>query len=47
MGQYASYLRSEGINAKAITQYTGLPFKVRHLVTEIKNLVSNQIKVGV
>ena len=47
MGQYASYLRSEGINAKAITQYTGLPFKVRHLVTEIKDLVSNQIKVGV
>ncbi len=47
MGQYASYLRSEGINATAITQYTGLPFKVRHLVTEIKNLVSNQIKVGV
>ena len=47
MGQYASYLRSEGINATAITQYTGLPFKVRHLVTEIKKLVSNQIKVGV
>ena len=47
MGQYASYLRSEGINATAITQYTGLPFKVRRLVTEIKNLVSNQIKVGV
>ena len=47
MGQYASVLRSEGINAVAITQYTGLPFKVRHLVSEIKNLVSNQIKVGV
>ncbi len=47
MGQFASYLRSEGINATAITQYTGLPFKVRHLVTEIKKLVSNQIKVGV
>jgi 2-oxoglutarate ferredoxin oxidoreductase subunit alpha len=39
MGQYASVLRSEGIKAVPITQYTGLPFKVRDLVTNIKALV--------
>ena len=34
-GQFASYLRSLRIPAEAITQYTGLPFKVSHLVEMI------------
>lgn len=36
MGQFANYLRSKGLNAEAITQYTGLPFKVADLKAEIK-----------
>ena len=39
MGQFSSVLRSEGINAVSITQYTGLPFKVSHLVEKIKSLI--------
>ena len=39
MGQFSSVLRSEGINAVSITQYTGLPFKVNHLVEKIKSLI--------
>lgn len=35
MGQFAAHLRSKGINAEAITQYTGLPFKVADLKAEI------------
>ncbi|MSQ12120.1 MAG: 2-oxoacid:acceptor oxidoreductase subunit alpha [Dehalococcoidia bacterium] len=35
LGQFASVLRSNGIRAEAITQYTGLPFKVRDLVRRI------------
>ena len=31
-GQFASILRSWGVKAEAITQYTGLPFKSRDLV---------------
>jgi len=38
-GQFASILRSMGVKAEAITQYTGLPFKVRDLVTQVKDLV--------
>ncbi|MFQ5860412.1 MAG: 2-oxoacid:acceptor oxidoreductase subunit alpha [Dehalococcoidia bacterium] len=34
-GQFASILRSEGIRAEAITQYSGLPFKVRGLVKRV------------
>ena len=39
MGQFAAYLRSKGLNAEAITQYTGLPFKVADLKAEIKRRV--------
>tara|TARA_B110000014_G_C20115520_1_gene589026 strand:- start:931 stop:2730 length:1800 start_codon:yes stop_codon:yes gene_type:complete len=46
MGQYASVLRGEGINAVAITQYTGLPFKVRDLVANIKELMDSAVKDG-
>ena len=35
LGQFASLLRSQGIRAQAITQYTGLPFKARDLVSEV------------
>lgn len=40
-GQWASMLRSYGIKAEAITQYTGLPFKVRDLVDRIKKIVDS------
>ena len=46
MGQFASVLRGEGINAVAITQYTGLPFKVRDLVANIKELMDRAVKDG-
>ena len=39
-GQWASILRSEGVKAQAITQYTGLPFKVSDLVSRINDLAS-------
>jgi pyruvate/2-oxoacid:ferredoxin oxidoreductase alpha subunit len=34
-GQFASLLRSQGIKAEAITQYTGLPFQSSLLVERI------------
>jgi 2-oxoglutarate ferredoxin oxidoreductase subunit alpha len=37
LGQFASYLRSKGVNAEAITQYTGLPFKVADLKSAIRS----------
>tara|TARA_Y100001936_G_C16090359_1_gene685576 strand:- start:5625 stop:6503 length:879 start_codon:yes stop_codon:yes gene_type:complete len=43
-GQFASLLRSQGINAEAITQYTGLPFKSSFLVERINELVGKYIK---
>ena len=39
-GQWASILRSEGVKAQAITQYTGLPFKVSDLVSRINDIAS-------
>lgn len=36
LGQFAAHLRSKGVNAEAITQYTGLPFKVADLKAEIR-----------
>ncbi len=39
-GQFASILRSQGVRAEAITQYTGLPFKVRDLVQQITDMAS-------
>ena len=38
-GQWSSMLRSDGHKAESITQYTGLPFKVRDLVKWIKESV--------
>jgi 2-oxoglutarate ferredoxin oxidoreductase subunit alpha len=34
-GQFSSHLRSLGVKAESITQYTGLPFKVRELKERI------------
>ena len=39
LGQFASVLRSQGVRAEPITQYTGLPFKVRDLVERISERV--------
>ena len=36
-GQFSSILRTYGINAESITQYTGLPFKVKDLCVSIKD----------
>jgi len=36
MGQFASVLRSLGVKAEAITQYTGLPFGARDLAERVK-----------
>ena len=47
LGQFASVLRSQGVNAEAITQYTGLPFKVRDLVGRIRERLEQEQKVSV
>ena len=39
LGQFASHLRSLGVNAQPITQYTGLPFKVADLKSEIRHRI--------
>ena len=41
-GQFAGILRSQGIKAEAITQYTGLPFKVRRLVEEVTRMAESR-----
>ena len=40
-GQFASILRSHGVRAEAITQYTGLPFKVRDLVSKVTEMTQS------
>ena len=35
LGQFSSILRSQGVRAESITQYTGLPFKVSDLVRRV------------
>ena len=46
-GQFSSYLRSKGVRAEAITQYTGLPFKVSDLVERISDRIAATQKEGV
>ena len=48
-GQFSSILRSLGVNAESITQYTGLPFKARTLVEKITDMTNARLKetVGV
>ena len=41
-GQFASVLRSQGVKAQAITQYSGLPFKVRDLVRNITEIAKSR-----
>ena len=40
LGQFASVLRSQGVNAEPITQYTGLPFKERFLEQAIRERIT-------
>ena len=47
MGQFASVLRSHGVKAEAITQYTGLPFKVAELIQRIRERAGLQQKESV
>ena len=42
MGQFSSFLRSQGVNAESITQYTGLPFKVNELVDRVVERVNKE-----
>ena len=39
-GQFASILRSLGVKAEPITQYTGLPFKSRDLVSRVTEMTN-------
>ncbi|HCL26801.1 MAG TPA: hypothetical protein DHW65_10725 [Dehalococcoidia bacterium] len=43
-GQFSSILRSLGVNAESITQYTGLPFKARTLVENITDMTNARLK---
>jgi 2-oxoglutarate ferredoxin oxidoreductase subunit alpha len=47
MGQFSSVLRSLGVRAESITQYTGLPFKVRDLVSRVSERVRQGQKESV
>ncbi len=39
MGQFSGVLRTLGVKAESITQYTGLPFKIRDLVARVRERV--------
>jgi 2-oxoglutarate ferredoxin oxidoreductase subunit alpha len=43
-GQFSSVLRSLGVRAQSITQYTGLPFRVRDLVENITEMAQSHRK---
>ncbi len=43
-GQFSGILRSQGVKAESITQYTGLPFKVRDLVERITAMTNSHRK---
>ena len=47
MGQFSSVLRSQGVNAESITQYTGLPFKVGDLACRVTERLEQEQKVSV
>ena len=47
MGQFSSVLRSQGVKAESITQYTGLPFKVGELADRITERLQQVQKVSV
>lgn len=41
LGQFSSVLRSFGVRAESITQYTGLPFKVHDLIARVTEKVQS------
>ena len=43
-GQFSSILRSMGVKAESITQYTGLPFKARTLVEKITEITNARLE---
>ena len=43
-GQFSNILRSMGVKAESITQYTGLPFKARTLVEKITEMTNANLK---
>ena len=43
-GQFSTILRSMGVKAVSITQYTGLPFRVKDLISQTKSLTKDKIK---
>lgn len=47
MGQFSSVLRSQGVKAESITQYTGLPFKVADLAGRVTERLEQEQKVSV
>ena len=47
MGQFSGVLRSQGVNAESITQYTGLPFKVGDLACRVTERLEQEQKVSV
>ena len=47
LGQFSSVLRSQGIKAESITQYTGLPFKASDLVDKVTARLRSERKEGV
>ena len=46
-GQFSQILRGEGVNAKSVTQYTGLPFKARTLVERISEMTNFRLTEAV
>ena len=44
LGQFSSLLRSAGVKAESITQYTGLPFKVSDLVERVSQRVAEETR---
>ena len=47
LGQFSSVLRSQGVKAESITQFTGLPFKVRDIVKRVRERVGATQREGV
>ena len=47
LGQFSQVLRSQGVNAESITQYTGLPFKVSDLVKMVSDRVASERKESI
>ncbi len=43
-GQFSNILRSMGVKAESVTQYTGLPFKARTLVEKITAITNARLK---